>query len=218
MEYDNIDKDVAYKTACENVKKIANAIKAIKMKYYLDFSKITEEDRKIYQELYTKMEQISQANGLNKLKVALMGDIESRYDGKKTEDTNNRDLNDPEERQQYYEELKQAYFGAMDVEVQALRTGKAEICLECQNKRNKYIEEFRKSEDGKQFEEDVITYARGILGELRYTKENLQTSNETKMNFLCNCNKMISVSDLQEGRKNITEAQKEDKGEEMVLE
>ena len=35
MEYEKTDEDIKYRTACENVKKIVNAIKSLKIKYYL---------------------------------------------------------------------------------------------------------------------------------------------------------------------------------------
>ena len=44
MEYEKIDEEARYLKACENVKKIVNAIKNIKMKYYTNFAKISSED------------------------------------------------------------------------------------------------------------------------------------------------------------------------------
>ena len=44
MEYENAEENAKYLQACENVKKIANAIKKIKMKYYTNFAKITNEE------------------------------------------------------------------------------------------------------------------------------------------------------------------------------
>ena len=44
MEYEKSEEDIKYRSACENVKKIVNAIKFLKIKYYLDFSKISKED------------------------------------------------------------------------------------------------------------------------------------------------------------------------------
>jgi len=208
MEYDNVDKNVAYKAACENVKKIANAIKAIKIKYYLNFSQITEGDNQIYQELNAQMEQISSQHGLEKLKTALMEDISSKYDGKDIKDLKNRDLNDPEARNEYYEEIKQAYFGAMEVESRALREGNSGLCLECQKKRNEYIEIFRQNEDGKTFEEEVKKYAREVLGELAYSKENLQKANESKMKFLENCHKTTNSQERKEAGECFVQAQK----------
>ena len=41
MEYEKIDEEARYLKACENVKKIVNAIKNIKMKYYTNFAKIS---------------------------------------------------------------------------------------------------------------------------------------------------------------------------------
>ena len=50
MEHENVDENARYLTACENVKKIVNAIKSIKIKYYPNFAKISEADKKVYDE------------------------------------------------------------------------------------------------------------------------------------------------------------------------
>ena len=72
MEHENVDENARYLKACENVKKIVNAIKTIKMKYYTNFAKISTEDRDIYNQLETNLEKISQENNLTRLKDALM--------------------------------------------------------------------------------------------------------------------------------------------------
>ena len=45
MEHENLDENAKYLAACENVKKIVNAIKSIKIKYYPNFAKISEADK-----------------------------------------------------------------------------------------------------------------------------------------------------------------------------
>ena len=42
MEYENTDSEVQYRQACEKVKKIVEIIEMIRIKYYPDFSKISE--------------------------------------------------------------------------------------------------------------------------------------------------------------------------------
>ena len=56
MEHENIDENARYLKACENVKKIVNAIKNIKMKYYTNFAKISSEDKKVYEQLNKNLE------------------------------------------------------------------------------------------------------------------------------------------------------------------
>ena len=46
MGYENVD-EAARREACERVKQIVKAIKAIKIRYYLNFSKISEKDKHI---------------------------------------------------------------------------------------------------------------------------------------------------------------------------
>lgn len=82
MEHENIDENAKYLTACENVKKIVNAIKLIKIKYYPNFSKISEEDKQVYKELEVNLEKISEDNNLNRLKDALMEEVSAKYDKK----------------------------------------------------------------------------------------------------------------------------------------
>lgn len=197
MEHQNVDENVAYKTACENVKKIANAIKAIKIKYYLDFSKITEGDRKIYDELHAKMEQISSENGLNNLKVALMSDISSRYDSKNLEDIRNGNSNSEETKENNFQELLSLFFGAMDVETRALREGKPEICIECQKKRNIILREFKGAEEGKKYEDEATRYARGKLGEIGKAQI-LNDRVERLTKFFKKCNEETKPKDRKE--------------------
>ena len=56
MEYENVD-EVAKRQACERVKQIVKAIKNMKIKYYLDFSKISEKDKETYQKLEEALDQ-----------------------------------------------------------------------------------------------------------------------------------------------------------------
>ena len=55
MEYQNTD-DAVRRDACERVKQIVKAIKAIKIRYYLNFSKISEKDQETYQKLQDNLD------------------------------------------------------------------------------------------------------------------------------------------------------------------
>ena len=79
MEYENVD-EVARRQACERVKQIVKAIKTMKIKYYLDFSKISGKDKETYQKLEEALERVSSSHNLEGLKVALMSEVSARYD------------------------------------------------------------------------------------------------------------------------------------------
>ena len=85
MEYGNID-EATRREACEKVKKIAEAIKKIRKKYYLCFDRISDDDKQKYNILKTQMQSVADENGLNKLYAELIGDIEGQYDEKLPED------------------------------------------------------------------------------------------------------------------------------------
>ena len=78
MEYENIDEETR-REACERVKKISEAIKKIRKKYYLCFSKISDADKQRYDELKVQMQNVANENGLNKFSAELMGDIDIQY-------------------------------------------------------------------------------------------------------------------------------------------
>ena len=82
MEYQNID-EATRKEACEKVKQIVKAIKALRIKYYINFSKISEKDQQIYEKLEKNLEKISTQYDLDGLKVALMEEEINRYYGDK---------------------------------------------------------------------------------------------------------------------------------------
>ena len=83
MEYQNVD-EVVRKQACERVKQLAEAITKIRKKYYLCFNKISDPDKLKYEELKAKMQAIAEENGLNKLSIELIHNIEDiQYSGKR---------------------------------------------------------------------------------------------------------------------------------------
>lgn len=82
MEYQNVDEAVR-RQACERVKQLAELIKKIRKKYYLCFNKISDPDKAKYEELKAKMQVIAEENGLKKLSVELIHNIDIQYSGKR---------------------------------------------------------------------------------------------------------------------------------------
>lgn len=78
MEYQNVD-EAARRKACERVKQLAEAIKRIRKKYYLYFNKISDSDKQRYDQLVSEMQSIADENGLEKLSMQLMTDINTQY-------------------------------------------------------------------------------------------------------------------------------------------
>ena len=165
MEYDRKEEDVIYKNACNNVKNIAKAIKAIRIKYYPNFSRISEQDKETYQELETKMEQISSEHGLDKLKVALMGEISAKYD-------NSRGQSDSSDKK-VDEEFLLGYYGAIDAEVTALSQGKIKQAMKCQEIRRAYEKRAERN-----ILDSLIKYKREKFAEMSQTRQSTEQNNE----------------------------------------
>lgn len=166
MEHGNIDNLAQYKEACENVKKIVKAIKTIKMKYYPNFAKITEEDSKIYQTLENNLDRIAQKNNLQNLKVALMEEISAKYD-KKTTNNKIEYENNPED-------ILQKCYGAIDVQQRALSQGKLKQAKRCQEELKQYMNEI----NIKKYKDLIIEYKREKFAELGITKDKIQQEND----------------------------------------
>ena len=110
MEYEKTDEDIKYRTACENVKKIVNAIKSLKIKYYLDFSKISEEDEMRFKQLESNLDKISEENNLDGLKTELMSEVVAKYE--------KRDIKEGSPR--FIDDKLMACYGAIDVQQKVL--------------------------------------------------------------------------------------------------
>ena len=78
MEYQNVD-EAARIEACKRVKQLAEAIKRIRKKYYLYFNKISDSDKQKYSHLVSELQAVASENGLQKLSVQLMADINIQY-------------------------------------------------------------------------------------------------------------------------------------------
>jgi len=100
MEYGNID-EATRREACEKVKKIAEAIKRIRKKYYLCFYKISDADKQRYNDLKVQMESIASANGLEKFNAQLIKEIDTQYSDRTKEGNGNAINDDDDIRQQY---------------------------------------------------------------------------------------------------------------------
>ena len=131
MEYEKTDEDIKYRTACENVKKIVNAIKSLKIKYYLDFSKISEEDEMRFKQLESNFDKISEENNLDGLKTELMSEVVAKYEKREIKEGSPRFIDDK----------LMACYGAIDVQQKVLSEGKIKKAIKCQQLLDKYINE-----------------------------------------------------------------------------
>lgn len=169
MEYQNID-EAARREACEKVKQIVKAIKAIKIKYYLNFSKISEEDRQAYDILEANLEKISKRHNIENLKIALMEEVLNKYD---------RDNNIQNERQLFGnsndpDKIKEACLGAIDVEKEAVKQFKLKQAIKCQKILNEYMEKIE-SESTR----DIINeYRRKKFEELAQSRSEIDKKNK----------------------------------------
>lgn len=161
MEYNKVEEDAIYRTACENLKSIANAIKAIRIKYYPNFSKISDEDKKTYEELQSKMSQISGEHGLDKLRVELIGEITKKYENQSEEEQGRKKTED---------DFLLACYGAIDAEVAALSSGKLKQAMRCQAT----LKQYTKAQNDPKILSRVTIYKRGKFEELSKAKENIQ--------------------------------------------
>lgn len=196
MEHENVDENARYLSACENVKKIVNAIKSIKIKYYPNFARISDADKKIYEQLEANLEKISEENNLNGLKVALMEEVFAKYDKKdiKSEQGNPNSVDN---------ELKACY-GAIDVQIEALSHGKIKKARNCQEELKKYLNEIEST----RCKDLVIIYKREKFGELIRDKDAVQEKNETWMRYMKECFDSEDVIERQQATDQMEEARK----------
>lgn len=213
MGYENIDKADAYQEACRKVKRIAEAIKHIRIKYYPNFAKISEQDKQVYDELNVQMEQIASENGLSKLKAELIGEISERYDG------NIPSENEEQGNQSTGENILKAYYGAIDAEKQALSEGKLKKALICQRKADVYmkkLEEIEKDQERNFLVEQAIHYKRGIFEKLVPEREKENTTNWEET--MKGCYKNSNAQDRSEAAQQITQQAKESVETEKITE
>lgn len=191
MEHENVDENAKYLLACENIKRIVKVIKAIKMKYYTNFSRISDTDRKIYEQLEANLEQISEENNLGKLKSALMEEVSAKYDKKDIK-------NEPSDPNSVDNKLLACY-GAIDVQQKALSCGKIKQAIKCQKILEQYLEEI----DKRSYKE-VINYKREKFSEL--IREDVEKRNDTWMNDMKAFYNIKDVTERSEAKQKIEEA------------
>ena len=160
MEYQNVD-EVAKREACEKVKQIVKVIKSLRIKYYINFSKISEKDNEIYQKLERNLEKISTKYNLNDLKVALMEEEINRYYGDKNNDI---DKDNPNNKGKYtkQENILNRTYGAVDAEQDALRKGKLKSAKACKQIWKEYMEQLEEEN----YKQMALNYKRAKFEEL----------------------------------------------------
>ena len=175
MEYEKIDEEARYLKACENVKKIVNAIKNIKMKYYTNFAKISSEDKKVYEQLNKNLEKISQENDLENLKVVLMQEVSDKYD--------NKELKEEPRDPNLIDSRLLACYGSIDVQQKALSMGKIGQARKCQKILEDYLEEIGSDT----YREIVKKYKREKFAELVMERVAVEEKNEEFSNHMKKC-------------------------------
>ena len=181
MEYEKSEEDIKYRSACENVKKIVNAIKFLKIKYYLDFSKISKEDEERFQQLEADLDKVSEENNLDGLKSELMSEVNAKY-GQRN--------NDGEPQPKFVDDKLMACYGVIDVQKDVLSKGKIKKAIRCQEILKQYIEELESEE----YKKLIVDYKRSKLGELNKTNEVVHENNEQWMKKLklCSRNELVT--------------------------
>ena len=164
MGYENVD-EVARRQACERVKQIVKAIKAIKIKYYLNFSKISAKDKEIYQKLESSLDRISSMHDLGNLKVALMQELSSKYDRK--------DYDTEEQKEIQPDDMLQACYGAIDAQKEALSRGKITQARKCQEILKQYMQKVNLEN----YRDLIINYKREKFAELVKSRDELEQKN-----------------------------------------
>lgn len=211
MEYENIDEAARYQEACRKVKRIAEAIKHIKIKYYPNFAKISEQDKQVYDELNVQMEQIASENGLSKLKAELIGEISERYDG------NIPSENEEQGNQSTGENILKAYYGAIDAGKQALSEGKLTKALICQREADAYMKKLEENgTENAQLVEMAVRYKREKFAELLPVKEKANATNWEET--MKGCYKNSNAQDRSEAAQQITQQAKENVETEKITE
>ena len=160
MDYQNTD-EATRREACERVKQIVKAIKAIKIKYYLIFSKMSPKDKELYDALENQLEEISERHDLHKLKVALMSAVDARYTPPIASDRN-EDKKDPQSN-------IDLCYGAIDVQKEALSQGRISQAIRSQKKLEELIKLLNEEEV-----KVVTEYKRKKLAQLNEEREKLE--------------------------------------------
>lgn len=185
MEIQNTEEAIR-REACEKVKQIVKAIKAIKIKYYM-ISKISEKDQEAYQKLENHLEQISESHNLNNLKEALMDEIDKRY--------GNGGEHEPDD-------ILQKCYGAIDAQKEAISKGRIAQAIRCQEQLKKYKEQL--DEAGCK---EVTNYKREKFAELMQTREQVEEQIKSWNNAMKGMYKIKHVEKRTKAMQTIQKAQ-----------
>ena len=141
--------------ACKRVKQIAKVIEKIKINNYLKIVGISEEDKQRLEQLESSMNIVANENGLQKLASQLSTKISERYDIESEQSETQQD------EQNSIKDRLEAYRGAIDAEVQALKIGKISKAKRCQKRANMLIQQLEKDDIQR-----AVEYKRGVLAGL----------------------------------------------------
>ena len=155
MEYENTTELTNREEACKKVKQIAKIIEKIKINNYLKIGGISEEDKQKLAQLESSMNTVANENGLQKLASQLSTTISERYDIESEQSEIQQD------EQNSIKDRLEAYRGAIDAEVQALKTGKISKAKRCQKRANMLMQQLEDDDIQR-----AIEYKRGILAGL----------------------------------------------------
>lgn len=198
MEYQDTD-EITRKEAIEKVKQIVKAIKAIRIKYYPDFSKVSEKDQETEQKLQANLEQIAQNNGLNELRSSLIQEVDERYGGKEPENKN--------------DSILQACYGAIDAQKEAISKGKITQALRCQEQLKMYKQKLSKAEC-----QEIVSYKREKFAELMQTREQLEENMQKWNSQLKGMYKIEHAQKRREAMEVIQDLQNPEKSQEKQTE
>ena len=202
MEYERIDEEARYLKACENVKKIVNAIKNIEMKYYTNFAKISSEDKEVYEQLNKNLEKISQENDLENLKEALMQEVSDKYD--------NKELKEEPRDPNLIDSRLLACYGSIDVQQKALSMGKIGQARKCQ----KILEDYLNEIGSDTYREIVKKYKREKFAELVMERVSIQEKNDEYMGLVERC---FKLGNAKERKKMTNKIKQEEKKKEIIF-
>lgn len=173
MEYQNVDEADRIQ-ACERLKTIVKSIKALKIKYYLNFSRISSQDQETYLRLQNDLDMVAEENNLNNLKVELMADLSARYDGPSPQTGNSSEKGDAPNNNDY---LLKACYGAIDAQAEAISKGRIAQAIRCQEQLKRFKQELNSD-----ICNEVTRYKRDKFAELGCSREVLEEKNKTWKN------------------------------------
>ena len=155
MEYENTTELANREEACKRVKQIAKIIEKIKINNYLKIGGISEEDKQRLEQLESSMNTVANENGLQKLASQLSTTISERYDIESEQSESQQDD------QNSIKDRLEAYRGAIDAEVQALKTGKISKAQRCQKRASMLMQQLEKDDIQR-----AVEYKRGSFAGL----------------------------------------------------